>query len=259
MRRVLMSTVLVVKNIEKYYGNKGNITKAVDDISFEVNKGEFIGIMGASGSGKTTLLNCISCYLPADSGSILLNGTNLARLNETEISKIRNEKLGFIFQDFLLLDGLTVLENIMIPRIIGEHVDSSMEKRAAKLCEIFGISHIKNKYPADISGGEKQRISIARALLLSPALLILDEATAAMDTETERLIGDALAKLVKGRTTITIAHRLSTLKDCNYLFAIENGEIAEEGTPEELMAKKGVYFKLYTLQSQAMRKVLSGM
>ena len=109
-----------------------------------------------------------------------------------------------------------------------------------------------------LSGGERQRVSIARALLLSPSILILDEATAAMDTETERLIGDALSKLVVGRTSISIAHRLSTLKDCNYIFAIENGSIAEEGSPDELLAKKGVYYKLYTLQSEAMQKVLEG-
>ena len=110
-----------------------------------------------------------------------------------------------------------------------------------------------------LSGGERQRISIARALLMKPSLLILDEATAAMDTETERLISDAIEKLIQGRTTITIAHRLSTLKDCNYLMAIEHGEIAEQGTAEELMEKKGVYYKLYTLQSEQMKKVMAGL
>ena len=110
-----------------------------------------------------------------------------------------------------------------------------------------------------LSGGEQQRISIARALLLAPSILILDEATAAMDTETERLIQDALSALIEGRTTITIAHRLSTLKDCNHLFVIENGEIAEEGTHAELLAKKGTFYRLYMLQNEANKKIIAGM
>ena len=122
-----------------------------------------------------------------------------------------------------------------------------------------GLEYLSlSRATGSLSGGERQRVSIARALLLNPSILILDEATAAMDTETERLIQDALAELIKGKTTITIAHRLSTLKDCNYLMAIENGEIAEQGTHDELIAKKGIYYRLYKLQAESMKRVLQG-
>lgn len=217
--------MLTVLNLYKSYLSGNTKYPVLKDISLEIAPGEFTAVMGPSGSGKTTLLNCISCYLPADSGSILLNGTNLARLNETEISKIRNEKLGFIFQDFLLLDGLTVLENIMVPRIIGEHVDSSMEKRAAKLCEIFGISHIKNKYPADISGGEKQRTAVARALMNNPEIILADEPTGNLDSRSSRAVIDSFlqAKKELNATIFMVTHDSFAASFCDKVIILEDG------------------------------------
>lgn len=131
--------------------------------------------MGPSGLGKTTLLNCISCYIPFDSGEITLEGKELSNLPEEALAKVRNRKLGFVFQNFMLLDGLTVRDNIMLPRIIAGNTDKQMKKRADKLFNIFGISPIKNKYPAEISGGEKQRTAVARALINEPLIILADE------------------------------------------------------------------------------------
>ena len=244
------------KNVCFHYNPNRPILR---DVNIKIHAGDNIGLVGHTGSGKSTIANLITRMYDTISGTILIDGMDIRKIKTAALRR----NIAIVSQEIFLFRG-TIADNIRYAR-----PDATMEEviaaaRAANAHDF--IERLPQGYETEVgtgsrslSGGEKQRVSIARALLLSPSLLILDEATAAMDTETERLIGDALAKLVKGRTTITIAHRLSTLKDCNYLFAIENGEIAEEGTPEELMAKKGVYYKLYTLQSQAMRKVLSGM
>ncbi|MEE0757536.1 ABC transporter ATP-binding protein, partial [Allofournierella sp.] len=166
--------MLTVKDLYKSYRVGGSTYDVLSGVSLTVEKGEFVAVMGPSGSGKTTLLNCISCYTPADSGSILLDGVELARLKEDELAGVRNRKLGFVFQDFLLLDGLSVRENILLPAILSGHINSTAEARADQLCDVFGIGGIRDKYPAEISGGEKQRTAVARALITSPQLLLAD-------------------------------------------------------------------------------------
>ncbi len=229
------------------------------DVNIKIHAGDNIGLVGHTGSGKSTIANLITRMYDTISGTIYLDGIDIRKIKTDCLRR----NIAIVSQEIFIFRG-TIADNIRYacPEATMEQVIAAA--RAANAHDF--IERLPQGYETEVgtgsrslSGGERQRVSIARALLLSPSLLILDEATAAMDTETERLIGDALAKLVEGRTVITIAHRLSTLKDCNYLFAIENGEIAEEGSPEELMAKKGVYYKLYTLQSEAMKKVLSGM
>ena len=149
--------MLQVLDLQKSY-QTGKVTYPVlKGISFSIDDGEFAAVMGSSGSGKTTLLNCISRYIPPDSGKILLGDTDLNLPDDGKLSLIRNRELGFVFQDFLLLDGLTVRQNILLPAIIGEMISDSVEEQADHLCTIFGIDKIKDKYPAEISGGEKQR------------------------------------------------------------------------------------------------------
>ena len=150
--------MLEVKNLYKSYETAKTRYQVLKGISFRVKKGEFTAVMGASGSGKSTLLNCISCYIPCDRGEILLGGQNMGELDQEGLAGVRNEKLGFVFQDFMLLDGLSVGENILIPRIIREKADRKAEEYADRLMELFGISHIKNKYPADISGGRGREL-----------------------------------------------------------------------------------------------------
>jgi len=229
------------------------------DVSIDIRAGDHIGLVGHTGSGKSTIANLITRMYDVISGTITVDGHDIRKI---KLNSLRTS-MAIVSQEIFLFNG-TIADNIRYAKPEATMEEVIFASRAANAHDF--IERLPNGYETvvgignrSLSGGEKQRVSIARALLLSPSLLILDEATAAMDTETERLIGKALEELIKGRTTITIAHRLSTLKDCNLLFAIENGEIAESGSPEELLAKKGVYYKLYTLQNEAMKKVLQGM
>ena len=244
------------KDVSFHYNPNRPILK---DVNIKIHPGDNIGLVGHTGSGKSTIVNLITRMYDPISGQILIDGMDLKKI---KISSIRHN-IAIVSQEIFLFRG-TIADNIRYAR-----PDATMEEviAAAKAANAHDfIVRLPEGYETEVgsgsrslSGGERQRVSIARALLMSPSILILDEATAAMDTETERLIGDALSKLVEGRTCITIAHRLSTLKDCNYLFVIENGEIAEEGPPADLLAKGGVYYRLYKLQAEAMKKVLAGM
>ena len=180
--------MLSVKDIHKSYQVGKTTYEVLKGISLQVEKGEFVAVMGPSGSGKTTLLNCISCYIPLDSGSIVLGDMELAKLGEDALAQIRNQQLGFVFQDFLLLDGLTVRKNILLPAIIGGNINSQVEERANQLCHVFGIDHIRDKYPAEISGGEKQRTAVARALINHPLLILADEPTGNLDSKSSRAV-----------------------------------------------------------------------
>jgi len=229
------------------------------DVSLEIHAGDNIGLVGHTGSGKSTIANLIMRLYDVTSGTISIDGVNVKEIKQSSLRK----NIAIVSQEIFLFKG-TIADNIRYAK-----PDATMDEiiAAAKVANAHdfilslpdGYETVVGTGSRSLSGGEKQRVSIARAVLLAPRILILDEATAAMDTETERLIQDALGELTKGRTTITIAHRLSTLKDCNYLFAIENGEIAERGTHTELLDKKGIYYKLYTIQTEAMQKVLAGM
>lgn len=180
--------MLTVKDLHKSYQVGKTTYEVLKGVSLQVEKGKFVAVMGPSGSGKTTLLNCISCYIPADSGTITLGNTELAHLGEDALAQVRNQQLGFVFQDFLLLDGLTVRENILLPSIIGGTINSQVEERANQLCDVFGIAHIRDKYPAEISGGEKQRTAVARALINRPLLILADEPTGNLDSKSSRAV-----------------------------------------------------------------------
>lgn len=219
--------MLSVENLHKSYQVGKTTYEVLKGVSLTVEKGEFVAVMGPSGSGKTTLLNCISCYVPADSGKIILGETDLAALTETAISKVRNEKLGFVFQDFLLLDGLTVRDNIMLPRIIGGHTGTSMEQTADRLCEVFGIAAIRNKFPADISGGEKQRTAVARALINFPELILADEPTGNLDSKSSRAVIDAFlqAKQELDATICMVTHDSFAASFCDRVFILRDGVV----------------------------------
>ena len=219
--------MLKVNQLSKSYQTGKINYEVLKDISFEVDKGEFIAVMGPSGSGKTTLLNCISCFITFDSGEILLSDQNITGLSEEQLADVRNGKLGFVFQDFMLLDGLTVFENICMPQIIAEKEVKKMETLANKLCETFGISHIKNKYPTEISGGEKQRTAVARALINQPHIILADEPTGNLDSKACRAVIDAFmqAKDEMGATIFMVTHDSYVASFCDRVIVLMDGKI----------------------------------
>ena len=219
--------MLTVENLRKSYQVGKTSYEVLKGVSLQVEKGEFVAVMGPSGSGKTTLLNCISCYIPADSGSIRLGKTELARLDENALAEIRNKQLGFVFQDFLLLDGLTVRQNILLPAIIGGTVSDLVESRADQLCEVFGIPGIRDKYPAEISGGEKQRTAVARALINHPLLILADEPTGNLDSKSTRAVIRSFeqAKTALEATIFMVTHDSYAASFCDRVIILRDGVV----------------------------------
>ncbi|ABR36277.1 ABC transporter ATP-binding protein [Clostridium beijerinckii] len=230
-----MENILNIQNVEKYYGNKDNVTKALDNISFRVEKGEFVGIMGPSGSGKTTLLNCISTIDRVTTGSIMIDGEDITRLKSKKLERFRRDKLGFIFQDFNLLDTLTAYENIALALTIagkkGKEVDELVRNSAKNL----GILEVLDKYPYQMSGGQKQRVASARAIVNNPKLILADEPTGALDSKSAKLLLNSIETLNKeleatilmvthDAFTASYAHRILFIKDGNIFNELVRGE-----------------------------------
>ena len=224
------SEVLKVKNIEKYYGSKNNITKAIDNISFSVEEGEFVGIMGASGSGKTTLLNCISTIDRVTSGHIYIGDREVTSLKSKQLSKFRRDELGFIFQDFNLLDTLTAYENISLALTIGKVKYEEIDKRIKEVASKLNIEDVLNKYPYEMSGGQKQRVASARAIITHPELVLADEPTGALDSKSAKLLLDSLENLNKElKTTILmVTHDSFTASYASRILFIKDGRIFNE-------------------------------
>lgn len=225
-----MKPVLQVENIEKYYGNKGNLTKAVDRIGFQVESGEFIGIMGASGSGKTTLLNCISTIDRVTSGHILIDGLDVTKLKGKHLSKFRREELGFIFQDFNLLDTLTAYENIALALTIMKVPAKEIDERVKSIAERLMITEVLEKYPYQMSGGQKQRIASARAMISNPSLILADEPTGALDSKSARMLLDSLdtMNVEMNATILMVTHDAFTASYCKRILFIKDGKIFNE-------------------------------
>ena len=225
-----MDKVLEVKNIEKYYGNKSNLTKAIDNISFSINKGEFVGIMGASGSGKTTLLNCISTIDRVTAGKIIINNQDITRLKGNNLNKFRREELGFIFQDFNLLDTLTAYENIALALTIQRVKPREIEERVQEIAKKLEITDILNKYPYQISGGQKQRVASARAIITNPKIVLADEPTGALDSKSARQLLESFENLNKNlnATILMVTHDSFTASYASRILFIKDGKIFNE-------------------------------
>lgn len=225
-----MKNILSVENIEKYYGNKDNITKAIDNINFKVDKGEFVGIMGPSGSGKTTLLNCISTIDNVTTGSIVINGKDITKLKAKELEKFRRDELGFIFQDFNLLDILTAYENIALALTIQGKKPKEIDALIKKVAKSLGIDGILNKFPYQISGGQKQRVASARAIVTNPSLILADEPTGALDSKSARMLLDSFESLNKDleATILMVTHDAFTASYAHRILFIKDGKIFNE-------------------------------
>lgn len=225
-----MNTVLKVKNIEKYYGNKKNLTKAINNISFEVEKGEFVGIMGPSGSGKTTILNCISTIDKVTTGSIKIEDKDITTLSRKNIEKFRREHLGFIFQDFNLLDTLTVYENISLALSVIGVKGNEIDQRVKTVANNLGISDVLSKFTCEISGGQKQRVASARAIITNPSLILADEPTGSLDSKSARVLLESLVSLNESMnsTIMMVTHDAFTASYCKRILFIKDGKIFNE-------------------------------
>ncbi|MCC5910731.1 MAG: ABC transporter ATP-binding protein [Clostridiaceae bacterium] len=225
-----MKNILSVEEIEKYYGSKGNVIKAIDNISFKVDKGEFIGIMGPSGSGKTTLLNCISTIDNVTTGKIIINDRDITRLKSKLLDKFRQNELGFIFQDFNLLDTLTAYENIALALTIKGEKFSQIDEKINSVAKYLEIENQLNKYPYEMSGGQKQRVASARAIVTDPSLVLADEPTGALDSKSSRLLLEKFESLNRDlKTTILmVTHDAFTASYANRILFIKDGKIFNE-------------------------------
>ena len=228
--RLSMNEILKLDNVEKYYGNKANLTKAVDKISFSVEKGEFVGIMGASGSGKTTLLNCISTIDRVTAGHIYVGEKDITTIRGNELNKFRREELGFIFQDFNLLDTLTGYENIALALSIQNVKPKEIDSRIKEVAKRLGIEEVLNKYSYQMSGGQKQRVAAARALITNPKLILADEPTGALDSKSSRYLLESMKEMNEGlaATILMVTHDAFTASYASRVIFIKDGKIFNE-------------------------------
>ena len=225
-----MENILKINKVEKYYGSRSSLTKAIDNISFEVNKGEFVAIMGASGSGKTTLLNCISTIDKVTSGHIFVDGEDITKLRGNNLNKFRREELGFIFQDFNLLDTLTAYENIALALSIQNVKASEIDRRINKVAKELDIKDVLKKYPYQMSGGQKQRVASARAIITNPKLVLADEPTGALDSKSAKMLLERFDYLNKEleATILMVTHDAFTASYATRVIFIKDGKIFNE-------------------------------
>ena len=225
-----MNEILKLDHIQKFYGNQGNITKAINDISFSVRKGDFVGIMGASGSGKTTLLNCISTIDTVSAGHIYLDGTDVTEIKEKALARFRRENLGFIFQDFNLLDTLTISENIALALTINHTPVEQIEKKVKEMAGSLNITDILNKYPYQVSGGQKQRCACARAIINKPKLILADEPTGALDSHSSQMLLSTMQSINEqlGATILMVTHDAFSASYANRILFLRDGVIFTE-------------------------------
>jgi putative ABC transport system ATP-binding protein len=224
--------VLKINNLKKLYGSKFGGTKyiALDNINLEVEKGEFVGIMGPSGAGKTTLLNVVSTIDKPSSGCVYIDGKDITKLRERQLSSFRRERLGFIFQDFNLLDTMTLKENIILPLVLSKVNHKIIDKKVSEVSEKLGLSKILQKYPYEVSGGQKQRTAAARAMITEPALILADEPTGALDSKSATELLQCLGKLNEKNlaTILMVTHDAFSASYCKRIIFIKDGVLFNE-------------------------------
>ena len=227
---VKMSEYIKVCEVEKYYGEASNVTKAVDGVSFDVDKGEFIGIMGASGSGKSTLLNMMSTIDKVTAGHIYYGETDITGLNEDKLSDFRRDNLGFVFQDFNLLDTLTIGENVALAMTFHTKRKKEIKEKVDEMLNLLGISEIRDKFPYQVSGGQKQRCACARALINNPSLLLADEPTGALDSKAAQTLLETFTRINKSMqaTILMVTHDAFSASYCDRILFLKDGKIFNE-------------------------------
>ncbi|MGG4106364.1 ABC transporter ATP-binding protein [Paenibacillus lautus] len=234
-----MTTILQAKHVEKTFGIQGNQYTALQDINLEIQEGEFVGIMGPSGAGKSTLLNIFSTIDTPSAGDITIAGQHIVSMNEEQLSDFRRNQLGFIFQDYNLLDTLTVKENILLPLALSKVPAAEIEKRVNEIADTFGIRDILNKYPYHISGGQKQRTAASRAIVANPSLILADEPTGALDSKSATSLLQSLKKLneIERVTIMMVTHDAFAASYCKRVIFIKDGQLYQELHREDQLRK----------------------
>ena len=225
-----METILRVESLKKHYGKEPNITKALNGISFQVVKGEFLGIMGSSGSGKTTLLNCLATIIKPTDGSIQMQEKDLSQLKGSQLADYRGKEIGYLFQNFELLDNMTAKENILLPLSLHK-VDANESKvRLELLSQYLDISELLDKFPSQLSGGQRQRVAAARALILDPKIVFADEPTGALDSKNATILMQKLSEMnqVEETTILMVTHDSVAASFCNRILFIQDGKLFHE-------------------------------
>ena len=225
-----MNEVLKIEHLKKYYGNSNNITKAVDDITFNIKEGKFVAIMGASGSGKTTLLNTIATIDNVTSGHIYVGGIDITTLKEKDVANFRKDNLGFVFQDFNLLDTLSIGENIAMSLVINRENPEVVDKKVSDIAKKLGIENILEKFPYEVSGGQKQRAACARALINKPKLILADEPTGALDSKSSRMLLETMEEMNEklNATIMMVTHDSFSASFCERILFLKDGKIFNE-------------------------------
>ena len=225
-----MQIILKVESLKKYYGKEPNLTKALDGISFQVIKGEFLGIMGSSGSGKTTLLNCLATIINPTDGLIQMQNHDLGKLKGNQLADYRGKEIGYLFQNFELLDNLTAKENILLPLSLHNVDDVESKRRLELLAEYLDISELLNKFPSQMSGGQRQRVAAARALILDPKIVFADEPTGALDSKNANILMQKLSAMneMENTTILMVTHDSVAASFCNRILFIQDGKLFHE-------------------------------
>lgn len=245
--------ILEVQSLKKYYGKKDNITKAIDGITFQIIDGEFVGIMGSSGSGKTTLLNCIATTTSPTEGKILLKGEDIASFKGNKLADYRGNRIGYLFQNFELIDNLNARENIMLPIAIHNMMGKEDEKKIDDIVKYLEIEEVMTKFPSEMSGGQKQRVAAARALILNPEIVLADEPTGALDSKNAKLLMEKLSGLNKEQnaTILMVTHDANAASYCSRILFIQDGQVFHElrrKVPEE--SQQEFYKRIISVMAQ---------
>ena len=225
-----METILRVESLKKHYGKEPNITKALNGISFQVVKGEFLGIMGSSGSGKTTLLNCLATIIKPTDGSIQMQGKDLGQLKGSQLADYRGKEIGYLFQNFELLDNLTAKENILLPLSLHKVDTNESKVRLELLSQYLDIAELLDKFPSQLSGGQRQRVAAARALILDPKIVFADEPTGALDSKNASILMQKLSEMNQAEETtiLMVTHDSVAASFCNRILFIQDGKLFHE-------------------------------
>ena len=243
-----MKEILRLKDVSKEYGLRGFRTRVLNNINLAVNEGDFISIMGPSGAGKTTLLNLISTLDKPTKGEIIFDGKDITKIKNKELSNLRRDKIGFIFQDYNLLDNMNLMDNIALPLALGKKRTKAIEDKVMEISEIFGLKEHLKKYPYELSGGQKQRLSIARAIVRKPEIYIFDDSFSALDFKTDAILRKRLKSETKDSIVLIVAQRIGSIMDADKIIVLNEGEVVGIGKHKELLKTCEIYHEIAASQ-----------